>query len=120
MESIKVDKHDLVDKLVANRELHRLEFDKLHDVWIAAVKANLEDLMAMDDGTWSERSLQISSRFPEPHSHLDAFDTVIEMLGWHTSDTVELAEYEFQQYVQNQWAWRPAFKMATAQYNMES
>jgi hypothetical protein len=52
----------------------------------------------------------------KPESHLDAYDTVIEMLEMSISNEVVLDARAFKQYVKDEWDWANSFANTTVKY----
>jgi len=116
MRSIVVSKEDLIATLRLNRDAHR-------DIFVAAQEAYRDKMIEEMDRALAEARMggQIRRAFtlPVPEDHTDDFDTAISMLEWHQSKTVELEQYEFQQYVENEWGWQKSWAATTQAYLTE-
>lgn len=113
METIRVNKADLLAKLQTNRNEHRSLFLKAQEAyrakWIEELERRLEEARNHDP-------INRAFSLPVPEDHTDDFDTAIEMLDWELGDDVELAHHEFLQYVKNEWGWQRSFHANTTSY----
>lgn len=117
MDSITVNKQNLIETLKTNRDEHQAIYAKA----VLAYKARyVEEAKRFADE--AVRSAAIGARFvafnypPVPEEHTDDFDRAIQMLEWDLSDTVDLSTHEFAQYVQNNWGWAKTFTSNTVSY----
>lgn len=118
MDSIKVDKQELLDTLKANREIHIKDFleaqakyrreaiDEIAEMLKEAKKANL------GKGHKIRRNITAV----EPQSFEASYNTAIKMLEMSIDETIELSQQEFQQYVEDNWSWRGVFASTTMSY----
>ena len=102
-----------IDKVTRNMESHRALFEKALKGYrrrlIEELERRLEDVK-------KGRHIEQSIRLPEPQDHTDDYKRVILMAEYDLSDTVELSEREFSQYVMDQWDWTDAFSASTEAY----
>lgn len=113
MENITVNKAELLATLQTNKAEHRDQYEEALGKYREALIAELEEKLAdAHQGNKVEHHLNL--RIPE--SHLDSFETAIQMLEWEVEETVELDQVDFQRYVQNQWEWARSFASNTASY----
>jgi len=114
MNTITVNKANLIETLILNRDEHRAIFEKATTAYRAKVIEALDRALA---DAKAGGDLRTYINLPVPEDHTDEFDTAIAMLEWDTADTVELTRGEFQQYVENQWGWRASFAANTMSYS---
>lgn len=113
MEKMTYRRDDLLKVLRENRANHRKEFE-------GAIKGYEEDAIARLQGLVKQMkagkrpSLMIS--MPIPQDHTKDYDRVIRMLEMCVTDIIELDETDFQQYVQDDWAWKGQFSATNAMY----
>lgn len=116
MDSVKVDKNKLLEKLKENRELHKREYDqaviKHRNEVIAELQKRLRDVEAGE-------KIDLNFNLPTPREFLDTFDEAIAMLEWEKDDVIDLDRTDFSRYVLNQWEWRQQFQAATSMYNVQ-
>jgi carboxypeptidase C (cathepsin A) len=110
---VKVEKEALLQKLRANRDGHRAVFLKALDGFQKEVVQQLDRALA--DAKTGQR-YRTYFNLPEPQDHTRDYDRVIEMIGMSVDDVIELNEYEFTQYVQDDWGWKPDFIDSTESY----
>jgi len=114
MDTITVNKAELIKTLEENRTEHRSIFEEAQAVYRERVIHELDrHLRDAREGRKISRYVSL----PEPEDHTRDFDTAIAMLNWHTEDTVDLTLREFAQYVENKWTWRESFRANTMSYS---
>ena len=114
MDSITVNKTDLIATLRENRDEHRELFDKAQVVYRNAMVRELD--RALNDAKAGRKIVRAFS-LPTPEDHTEDFNTALEMLAWEQGDTVELKMRDFMRYVQNRWEWERSFEANTVSYS---
>ena len=114
MDTIMVDKADLIATLRDNRDRHRAIFIQAQEVYREKVVEALDSMLAE-----ARRGGKIVTfvNLPTPEDHTSSFDTAIEMLEWHQDDKIELSRRDFTRYVQNKWEWEASFAANTMSYS---
>jgi hypothetical protein len=103
MNSVKVHKAELLEKVKRNREAHRALFLKAQEGYRTAVIAELDRMFAdAKDGKPIRRAISL----PEPVDHTADYDRVISMLEMSAEDIVQISAEQFDQYVLDNWRWR--------------
>lgn len=110
---ITVSKSKLLESLTKNREEHAAEFQLAIDKYRERVILELNDRL---DKVKAGKDIDLYFRLPVPEEHTEDYDVAIQMLGWHTGDTLELDQHMFQQYVMNNWGWAKSFAANTSSY----
>lgn len=113
MRTITVNKEELLKTLERNRDEHRVIFLAAQVAYRSAMIAEMD--RALDEAR-SGGQIRRAFTLPVPEDHTADFNTAIQMLAWHQSKTVDLEQYEFEQYVENQWGWRASFAANTQSY----
>ena len=114
MDTITVDKEDLLATLRDNRQQHREIFERAQVVYREKVIEELD--RALDDAK-NGRKIIRHIALPEPEDHTKDFDTAIQMLEWDTAETVTLDRRDFARFVQNRWEWDQTFRQNTVGYS---
>src|SRR2546423_839929 len=106
MERIEVEKEKILKVVQKNRDQHRKQYEKALEGFRKKVIANFESRLkqAKEGG-----KIQLHIGLVEPRDHTDDYDRVLEMLKFEVNDTVELSEYEFANFVQDDWGWKEEF-----------
>ena len=117
MDSITVNKQNLIETLRGNRDQHRDIFEQAQVVYRAKVIEELD--RALDDAKNGRKVIRFIN-LPEPEDHTADFDTAIDMLEWDTADTVTLDRRDFKRFVQNKWEWEASFAGTTMTYAAEA
>lgn len=112
LNKITVDKADLIERLKANRDAHRAEYDAACEVYRERCIAEIEHMLADARAGVIRRNLTL----PIPEEHTEDYDRAIDMLEWAQSDTIELNQQEFATLVRNQWGWLSSFAANTSSY----
>lgn len=106
MRTVKVAKAEFIDKVTANKEKHRGNFELAQAGYREFLIAELD--RRLDD---AKRGLKIDHyiRLIEPEDHTDDYDTVLQMAAMSMDDILELTQQEFAQYVLDKWQWKQAW-----------
>lgn len=114
MRTVRINKGDLVNTLIKNRNAHKAEYEEAVKGYCTKMVEFLKEkagLLAM--GYPHE---VIVSDFP-PENHTDDYNRALKMLEMSVDSTVELTEVEFRQLVEDEWNWRVTFKAASMKYS---
>ena len=113
MNTVTVNKADLIAKVKANRDEHRGIFE------IAVVKyreAVLEQLDARIEEIRAGKPISLRFTLPAPEDFTDEYDMALEQMNWEVGDKVELDQQTFRELVLNQWRWADRFYANTQSY----
>lgn len=113
MDTVDVDKANLIATIRDNRDRHRSIFEKAQEVYREKMIEELD--RALDDAKNGRKIVRFIN-LPEPEDHTSDFDTALQMLEWEVGDTIELSRRDFQRYVLNQWEWAAGFAANTESY----
>lgn len=113
MDTIEVSKHSLLAKMRENRDRHRAEFEQALDGWRITANAAVEKLY---EEAKAGKLQQAFLNLPRPEDHTPDYDRRIQMYEMDISETVELEEHEFAQYVQDDWGWRKQWTASNSMY----
>ena len=113
MESVKVKRSDLLDRVRKNRATHRGIFEQAQSAYRAKAIELLDGMLkdARHGGKFA-RAVMI----PEPEDHTEDYDRVIAMLEMSVDDEVEIGAHQFDQYVMDRWEWARSFGQTTLSY----
>ncbi len=114
LENMRINRHELLQRIKANRLTHRDEFERAQVGYRQAMIKEL-DLMLADarEGGQIKRGVTM----PEPEDHTNAYDTVIAMLELCVDDVVEISMHEFDNYVRDNWSWKGQFSTTNSRYS---
>lgn len=113
MDTVTVNKADLIEKVKTNRDAHRETFLKAQDKYREMMIEELDKrLQEVRDGKRINRGFSL----PEPVDYTSSYDTALEMLNWEIADSVELDKRGFQELVLNKWGWHDNFVANTSSY----
>jgi hypothetical protein len=114
MREVTVDKSELRETLVQNRQQHRGIFEEaLAGFQKEAIRLLEEQLERARRGL--KRTVYV--RLDCPEDHTADYDRVISMLDMEVSDKVVLTEQEFAQFVQDDWAWQHQWLTSSARFS---
>lgn len=116
LQTVRVEKDALLDKIKANREEHRSIFEEALDGWQKQVIKDLEDAAA---DARAGRAFRWRFNLPKPQDHTDEYDTVIEMLEMSKDDEFELTLGEFNSFVMDKWGWQTTFLTSSSEYGSQ-
>jgi hypothetical protein len=102
MNTVKVKREELLNKVRSNRDAHRTLFLKAQEGYR---KLNIEELDRMLAEAKAGRKISRSINLAEPVDHTSDYGRVIMMLEMSVDDTIVLDANGFDQYVRDRWAW---------------
>lgn len=109
---IKVDKLALITKIKENKVTHLKEYES---AVIAYKEEALKQLMHLKSKADSG-DLMLTLNLTTPINNSDNYDKIIEMFEWEVSDTVELEQKEFTEYVQDETSFAMTAKFSNKAY----
>jgi hypothetical protein len=113
MDTVKVNKQQLIDTLTINRNEHRSLFLKAQEKYREKVIEVLEERLRL---ARENREINIVFNLPEPTDYTESYDNALAMLAWEVGDEVDLDETSFRQLVLNQWHWQKLFTQTSLSY----
>ena len=113
MNTVKVNKQELLKKLQANRAAHRDLFIKAQTGYRELVIQELDKSIA---DARAGRAIRTHIRLEAPQDHTSEYDNVIEMLRMSVDETIELEAHAFQCYVLDKWQWAAADLLTKTAY----
>lgn len=116
MKTVKVNKDDLLEKLVANQETHQKDFELAWDGFRIKAMDNVTAMLDTLKQAISPQQVNLWVNLEAPENHSEDYVRAIEMLAWEVGDEVVLSEAEFRQYVQDLWGWTHAVSMSNIAY----
>ena len=117
MPKIRVGKPKLVAILKTNRDAHRSIFIESQKGFRKVVIDELESRLKL---ARSGKRIDQYFHLPEPEDHTRDYDRVISMLQMDLTDTVELSEADYSQYVLDDWQWKRQFLGTNRAYSMQA
>lgn len=113
MDTVKVNKSELLQIVIRNRESHRAEFEKALEGYrktvIEALEANLRTLR---DG----KAIRIIITDAPPEDHTRDYDRVISMLSMSVSTDIEISAEAYAQVVLDEWGWKHHWSVSNTKY----
>lgn len=113
MRTITVNKDKLLKILKTNRANHRDVYEEAFEGYrqecIRILEQNLSNLR-------SGKKVIVQFYEQAPQDHTDDYDRVIRMLEMEISDTVELDQQQFVNYVDDEWNWKQSWTVSNAKY----
>jgi hypothetical protein len=113
MQTVKVKRLSLLEKLQSNRKAHRDIFLKAQEGYRIRVIQELDQMLAE---ARAGKSIRRAISLPEPQDHTADYDRVIAMLEMSVEDEVQVFSQEFDMYVMDNWAWKPMAKTSHDAY----
>lgn len=111
-----MDKQKLLAILRTNRETHLSDFEQAWKGFIVTVIEDTEKLLqtAKEGGSPPNDRWQLS--WSKPESHVSDYDRAIGMVEHNVSDTLDLGDQDFSQFVLDEWQWKMHFAATTEMY----
>jgi hypothetical protein len=113
MRDIQVSKKELIEILETNKANHRALYDEACTNYLAAGAKELEKKL---EQVRRGRMVSLLINLPVPEDHTRDYERVIAMLNMEKREEILLPEGDYQQYVQDDWAWRRAWAANTMSY----
>ena len=114
LESMRINRGDLLARIKVNRGMHRDEFERAQ---VGYRQAMIEELDRMLADAREGRGIKRGVSMPEPQDHTESYDTVIHMLEMCVDDVVEISMHEFDNYVRDNWQWKQQFSATNSTYS---
>jgi hypothetical protein len=104
---------DLIDKVQANRDNHRAEWEKAWTAYEAVMREWFESqLKRLAKG----KSFDRIPPHPVPEDHTSDYDQLLGMLRMNTETTMELDWANYQQFVEDEWGWSRSTQTTNSYY----
>lgn len=116
MNTIKVEKRQLLAKLKENRLKHVETYEEAIERYKDAVQSRLITLLRKAEAGVLLTPEELWVKIDRPMNKEQDYDLAISMLEWETSDTVELEAHDFRRYVNDDWEWKDAWRSNTMSY----
>jgi len=117
MQKIKVEKPKLLAILQKNRDAHHAIFLEAQKGFRKTVIQELEKRLEL---ARAGKRVDQYLRLPEPVDRTRDYDRVISMLKMDLTDTVELSETDYSQYVMDDWEWKREFLGTNQAYSLKA
>lgn len=104
---------ELLERVQHNREEHRKIFLEAVEGFRTAMIDELEARLAR---VRAGKAVEMSIRLPVPEDHTVDYERVLDMLGMHTSDELEIDAADFANFVRDDWAWKRQFIQTASNY----
>ena len=116
MKTVKINKDRLLETVKLNLETHVQDYKEAVEGYAIEMTTQLKAKLAeLDNGEVPEQNFV---DLPKPSSHAGDYEQVIAMLEYSEDDVVELDDYEFQNYVMDNWGWKERFSTMSSNYKM--
>lgn len=111
MESVRVNKDELLSVLKENRRKHKAEYkEAIRAFRVKAVDTFNRELQKAIAGKKFENSVHLS----KPESHEKDYDLAIKMVEMSVDKVLKLEQSEFNQLVNDEWSWKSSFRNAVS------
>lgn len=113
MNDVKINKTELLVKIIANRLAHETDYN---EAMTAYRKKAIEKLTEMLKSAKSGGNILINTGLTQPVNQLSSYDKAIAMLEMSVDKEIELSERDFDCYVLDNWDWKAFTLMANSAY----
>lgn len=114
MRTVRINKGDLVNTLIKNRNAHKAEYADAVKGYCTKMVGFLKEKAGLMEMGYPHEI--IVHDFP-PEDHTDDYNRALRMLEMSVDSTIELTESEFRQLVEDDWQWQATFKAAAMKYS---
>lgn len=113
MDTVIVNKSHLLTIIAENRAKHELMYQEALEGFKEATLQLLEDeLQKFMDHPDTIKIIQ-----KKPTHHLKEYDRAIRMLEMHNADEIEISQYDFGKYVEDDWEWKQTWAISNSGYS---
>lgn len=113
MQTVKIDRIKLLEKIKVNRQLH---VDDYANAVTKYRKVAIEKLTKMLQSATNGGDIGTSTYLTVPVTKLAEYDRVITMLEMSIDDNIDLTSREFDSYVLDNWDWKHNALLANSTY----
>lgn len=114
MQTVTVNKHELLAILKNNRQEHHEIFLEAQEGYRKAIITELDQMLAdARNGKKIRRAIQLV----EPMDQTSDYDRAIRMVEMSIKDEIELSEHDFSCLVLDQWDWHQRWSLANSAYS---
>lgn len=124
MNSVKVKKSELIDRVTENLAKHIIEYRNACEGYkadaIAEINTVTERLRRQVDSLQMGeviRLAHVTFSLPSPESHEKDYLRAIEMLRMSVDEEIEVESDDFRRYVMDEWDWKERFDTIRASYS---
>lgn len=103
MNTININRKDLLQKIIANRDKHEAEYK---EAIIAYRLEAIKQFKIILNNAENNREFDRSIRLPEPLNYANDYNRIINMLTMSVDDVITLDSHDFDQYVMDNWSWK--------------
>jgi hypothetical protein len=115
--TVTVNRLKLIEQLKLNLYQHRQDFEEAVIGYKIKLISDLEFKLASVKSLTPKKLQDLEAvKFAFPPNFEREYVDAITMLDWSVSDTVELDQTSFKQYVQNEWSWSRGFDVTNNLY----
>lgn len=114
METVTVNKTQLLETLRANKNKHVAEYLEANELYKKAALKELQKMVKLAKKGQIVRNLPVELRTPV--SHESDYTTAIEMLEWSVKDEIVIDQDTFLNFVKDQWNWKREFEATNTFY----
>jgi predicted nucleic acid-binding OB-fold protein len=116
MNAVKINRLELLEIVLKNKEKHILAFDEaVNDYKIAALKIATENLDLVQSGEL-ESIAKVKMMPAKPISYENSYTRAIRMLELSVDEVIEVEEDVFNQLVLDEWTWKNSFVANSSLY----
>lgn len=113
MNTVKVSKTELLNKLKENRSKHTELYKEAAEGYRNTVIEQLEKNLALaKDGGEIRTAINLQA----PQNHTEDYDNIIAQLEMSVDTVIELESHDFQSYVMDKWQWAKAAMFLNSTY----
>lgn len=124
MEKVTVKKSELLDALRHNRKKHVEEYEETVEEYKAAALQRLDnavdtlkDQISKLKGGDVPKLNVITFDIKPPEFHKTDYDRAIQMLEMAVDENITIVDWQFQQFVMDNWDWKDAFQSTRMSYS---
>lgn len=116
MNTVRVNKNELIQKLKENREIHIREFKETFAEYQKDTIKDIQKMLRVAKKAGPDEVLSTYVNNSAPRSEEKTYDVVIGMLEFSVDTEFDITEKQYKEYVLNEWSWTEQFEFSKTMY----
>lgn len=109
-DNVRINKDQLIEVVKKNKEKHENDFKQAQEDYVIALGECIKELRhEYKKDPFNVNVYGIFNELSKPESHVDEYETVLQILSFSVEKEVTITFHQFQNWVQDRWNWSAGF-----------